>query len=350
MSDSLKCNLIEINNNWFQRQLFKIKKTNDKEEAYQTYIVYPILECAINKIEGCSYELIDTHTFRKRNTMLHDRSGYSSLAIAAPDLIIAKNFVLHNRENDKAEYAVAVEIKKIDEDEMLGKSFSSDDLLYDDNILVQLIPQLLKKQSVILTNLRVWEFIVLKEDVDIEKSGIYEYFKIIENCGIDVKDEVSDLDSKINELCILLKTKTEKEDLKSFNDVLSFLEKQTCWNKSDKKDIEILKNSTSKIKKLEIKQIQGLYGILFEKIVKYVNKEYEQVIRDFYKNDCAIETKMVLPNDKKYVVDVNVQKRFDDILYIKSADSITFVKDDILNELIDYIENFISNKLNTLRK
>ncbi len=344
MSNDRIYDAIKLDDSWFKRQLLKIKRTNDREDAYQAYMVYPIIESALNRIKNCSYELIDTHMFRQGNTEKHDRRGYSSLAIAVPDLIIAENFVYHNRDMDNAKYAVSIEIKTIDSEEMLGKSFSMQ-TLYNDSILEQLFPQLMRRQSVILTNLRVWEFITVKKNIVIEHLPVYQYYMIIENCGIDVKDDLFAINLKLHKLIELMgisqsnesEDDVEKAIITKLDDLVIFMNEQTFWDKKEREEIEKAAKSPKRLIK------QKILG----KVVKWAYRKYEKEIKYFFASDCEIDSKRILKNDNAYVIRTNVQKKRSDKKYITSVDDINFDGEiNNLSELISCIENFLKKTLN----
>lgn len=314
-NDLFNIDYIKINDTWFKTELIKILETNRREDAYQAYIIYPILECVLKKISRYffgSYELIDTHAFKQRNTKEHDRSYYSSLAMAVPDLIIAEDFLFYNRIEDHAKYAIAVEIKEVNSPEMLNKSFDKKNM-YDLNLLIQLLPQLWKNQSVILTNLRVWEFIKIKNKNNFDKN-ICNYMKIIGICGID--SSTIDLNSKYDDL----------------NKLISNLDNYSFTN--DIKELSTNIQNASQKDKIAF----------FDLVVQLASKTFEDSIRNFYLNSCEVETVKLL-DEKKYISDFNIKRHFQKYHYISDVSDISFCNNVTLHSLMVDIESFIHTKL-----
>ena len=170
----------ELSIDWYLERAISLLKMSPLETQYQSYIVYPILE-EILQTENRDCDLVDCHNFRQFNTNNHDRTKYSVLAKAVPDLLIAKNFFFNNKDKhvyDALESIVAVEVKEPNSSAMLDRVISiekaSEEITsnnhsvkeYSDGLYTEILPNLVKNGKLILTNIRKWETFDVSEVKD----------------------------------------------------------------------------------------------------------------------------------------------------------------------------------------
>lgn len=194
---------------WYLKTINNLLKYSPKEETFQNIIVYPILD-NILKQNNNSFNVIDTHNFAQNNTRKHDRSGYSVLTKAVPDLIVAKNFTYENRNKNKIEVKAAIEVKCPTSKEI---KINDNEYIFVDDLYTQLLPTLIKNGKMILTNFKNWFFFEYNEDNKYEmeentKNNIDIYMCLLQICGIDCpKYEGEEIKSKVNEINEFLKNK-----------------------------------------------------------------------------------------------------------------------------------------------
>lgn len=180
---------------WFQEKYIDLLEISPREDSFQDFIVYPMIDALLSARSINDYEIVDSKNFRQFNTKEHDRRKYSVLTKAVPDMLIAKNFYYRNRKQDiqeQLQVKIAIEIKEPNSDEMLNRNLKGENRngYYKDSLYLQIIPALLKNGKAMLTNLRRWQFFdITKLKNEVLMESIREYVLIQELCGFDCIDE-----------------------------------------------------------------------------------------------------------------------------------------------------------------
>lgn len=133
---------------------------DNRELNYQNRVIIPMLEKIF--VNNDSINVVDVSTQYKNwdNRTWHDRSKYAG--IYTPDVLIAKNWCIHNRENNKIDYCMLIEVKK-------PNANDRQHALCEVNDYLNHVP------NVILTDLVTWEFYTKDgEEIDIESFSLEE--------------------------------------------------------------------------------------------------------------------------------------------------------------------------------
>ena len=180
---------------WFQEKYIDLLAMSPREDSFQDFIVYPMIDAMLSARSIKDYKIVDSKNFRQFNTKEHDRRKYSVLTKAVPDMLIAKNFYYRNRKQDiqeQLQVKIAIEIKEPNSDEMLNRNLKGENGngYYKASLYLQIIPALLKNGKAMLTNLRRWQFFdITKLKNEVLMESIREYVLIQELCGFDCIDE-----------------------------------------------------------------------------------------------------------------------------------------------------------------
>ena len=186
----------ELSLNWYLEKTMDLLEMCPLEDQFQDFIVYPILEEVIHSADLCDCDLVDCHNFKQFNTQKHDRTKYSVLAKAVPDLLIARNFFYNNADRrvyDALEPIAAIEVKEPNGDTMIDKVVDkgiypgNKEIIakancegatcaeYGDYLCAEILPNLVRNGKLVLTNIRKWEVFDVR---NVNKKG-NEY--LIEN-------------------------------------------------------------------------------------------------------------------------------------------------------------------------
>ncbi|WP_147566521.1 hypothetical protein ACSVC9_02685 [Clostridium sp. LBM24168] len=153
-----------------------ILSKDNRELNYQNRVIIPMLKKIF--ANDASIKIVDVSTLYKNwdNRTWHDRSKYAGNY--TPDVLIAKNWDIHNRDNNKIEYCMLIEVKKPNADDR-------EHAICEVNDYLNHVP------NVILTDLVSWEFYT-KDGGKIDR----EYFTLEEEmCCAKVCER--DKDNKI---------------------------------------------------------------------------------------------------------------------------------------------------------
>lgn len=243
------------------------------ENQFQSLLVYPILKKVVSEINvatGENLKVVDCHNFRQFNTKTHTRREYSFLPKAVPDLLIAKNFIYHNKGEDgnssenikdeQLEVRAAVEVKEPNNKWMLDREVDGDKE-YKNALYLELFPSLCKNKRVILTNVRRWEFYEWDCLSDGLKSSVMGYVKILKLYGSNdtedyeaIEKSLQNRDGRKEELLKLIhknlydmkEAKISRKDLQEIiqlTDDIYLDDIKECIKKSKKHTIEIIANN-----------------------------------------------------------------------------------------------------------
>jgi|BioPla2DNA2_1021312.scaffolds.fasta_scaffold66999_2 hypothetical protein len=145
----MDCNLLDvIEDTHFSYSLYRelidnfLSKDN-RELNYQNRVIIPMLEKIFANNASISAVDVSTQYKNWNNRIKHDRSKYAGKY--TPDVLIAKNWHIDNRDNDKIDYRVLIEVKKPNANDR-------------QHALCEVNDYLNHVSNVILTDLITWEF------------------------------------------------------------------------------------------------------------------------------------------------------------------------------------------------
>lgn len=347
-----KCNIT-----WYLEKMIELLCFSPKEDQFQSYLIYPIIEEVINKKkESINIELIDCHNFAQDNTKTHTRYKYSVLSKAIPDLLIARNFFYNNRDEkiyNSMQSIASVEVKVPNSVEMLNKYVNSkgdkSKKEYNDQLYIQILASLVKNNKVILTNARKWEFfdnslindekLALNVEIKTLNEDIKRYVEIIEICGFDSytdyknpktkelkKDVIESKKKLLIEVISKISNNTTEEEskfqvelkelLKKARDITTKDDFNKIINDADKQYIQKIKKyiklshikTIDIIKKGEPEKKMEVYGSSFDQMMEADDTEYVSGIQDIKYNlesfdDLKLELeKFLYENEKNDIV------------------------------------------------
>ena len=220
---------------WYMKTATDLFEVSPLEDQFQNLLVYPFLERIVSGKDDI--KVIDCHNFRQFNTNAHTRCDYSVLVKAVPDLLIARNFVYHNRDNNKndkentkcksMEIIAAVEVKAPNSNCMTKKKEKAGgDNEYKNSLYLELFPSLYKNKKIIFTNICQWDFYDWEQVQDSKlKSRLDKYMEILEFCGFDNGADYVTINRKREIKAEILDKKWEKFNALKEEGSLDFLDK-----------------------------------------------------------------------------------------------------------------------------
>lgn len=209
--------IIESNHfsyNYYQKLCNKYNERDSRELNYQNRIIIVFLEkLFINTV----IDVVDVSSLYYRgpkSSKKHDNFQYSKRGKAPPDLLITKNWNLHNKEN-KVDYIAAIEIKS----PMSNESIYNKSLLkYQGHVKNQLESHLSANSKVILTDCYRWQFFSRAE-----ASSEPITIDLVDENGIWLSEKVEPSEFLKNEFMLENPIESEPEEwIKLQRQIISF--------------------------------------------------------------------------------------------------------------------------------
>lgn len=143
---------------YYKELVDKYIKIDSREINFQNRIVIRFLEKLFINTKGISIVDVSMQYHKKyKKSKIHDTSKYSSRqnAAAPPDLLIARNWNFANKNNEKIDYLMVIEIKSpVSEERIYNKKIEE----YKAHTINEVSFHLEANRKVILTDCIRWQF------------------------------------------------------------------------------------------------------------------------------------------------------------------------------------------------